>query len=74
MKSIGIKLVDHFNEKGRKKEEAKPIDKNNNIIAYNKQQFEEPTITEANSNSTFNKAYVDSITEYGNKIEYAVVA
>jgi len=35
MKSIGIKLVDHFNEKSRKKEEAKPIEKNT-IITFNK--------------------------------------
>lgn len=64
MKSSNNKLVDYFNEKSRKREE---------------QQAEECKIKgaileELDVEDSYHKTYVDSITEYGNKVEFAVLA
>lgn len=62
MKKSDNKLVDYFNEKSKKKEEQQAEEQK-----ARGRLVEEPE-------STYNKTYVDSITEYGNKVEFAVLA
>ncbi|KAL4439576.1 hypothetical protein ABPG74_003978 [Tetrahymena malaccensis] len=72
MKATGDKLIDYFNANSRRKDGTLVGDEEQPQIIENGKSKIQVQISD--EEYSYSKAYVDSITEYGNKVEYSVIA